>query len=141
MRRIEKIIFMGTPEFAVPTLKKHIQSNRKPQLVITQPDRKRGRGQKLSQSPIKKLALEYDLEVYQPQSVNISSSLEKIQTYKPDLIITAAFGKILKNNILSIPKYGCINLHPCSCQNIGDLLRSHGRSFMEMQSQAHLFTI
>jgi len=103
---------MGTPDFAVPTLKKLIQGNRKPQLVITQPDRKKGRGQKLSQSPIKELALEHDLEVYQPQSVNISSSLEKIQTYKPDLIITAAFGKILKNNILSTPKYGCINLHP-----------------------------
>ncbi len=112
MRRIEKIIFMGTPEFSVPTLKKLIQDHRTPQLVITQPDRKRGRGQKLKYSPVKKFALEHNLEVYQPQSVNIPSSLEKIQAYKPDLIVTAAFGKILKNKILSIPKNGCINLHP-----------------------------
>ncbi|MDP8241826.1 MAG: methionyl-tRNA formyltransferase [Candidatus Celaenobacter antarcticus] len=112
MKRIEKIIFMGTPEFSVPTLKKLLQDRRKPQLVITQPDRKRGRGQKLSQSPVKEFALEHDLEVYQPHSVNTLSSLEKIQAFEPDLIVTAAFGKILKNKILSIPKYGCINLHP-----------------------------
>jgi len=103
---------MGTPEFAVPALKKLIQDNRTPQLVITQPDRKKGRGQKLSQSPIKELALEHNLEVYQPKSVNTSSSIEKIQECKPDLIVTAAFGKILKDKILSIPKHGCINLHP-----------------------------
>jgi len=90
---------MGTPEFSVPTLKKLIQDHRTPQLVITQPDRKRGRGQKLKYSPVKKFALEHNLEVYQPQSVNIPSSLEKIQAYKPDLIVTAAFGKILKKRL------------------------------------------
>lgn len=112
MRQIERIIFMGTSEFAVPLLKKLIQDHKKPQLVITQPDRKRGRGQKLSYTPIKELALEYDLEVYQPTSVNTPSSLDKIQALKPDLLVTAAYGKILRKKILNIPKYGCINLHP-----------------------------
>ncbi len=112
MRRIERIIFIGTSEFAVPTLEKLIQEHRKPQLVITQPDRKRGRGQKLSYTPVKKIALDNDLEVYQPTSVNITSSLDKIQALKPDLLVTAAYGKILRNKILSIPKYRCINLHP-----------------------------
>jgi methionyl-tRNA formyltransferase len=112
VRQIEKIIFMGTPEFAVLTLKKLIQDHRKPQLVITQPDRKRGRGQKLSYTPVKELALEYDLEVYQPTSVNTPSSFDKIQALKPDMLVTAAYGKILRKKILDIPKYGCINLHP-----------------------------
>ena len=112
MRQIERIIFMGTSEFAVPTLKKLIQDHKKPQLVITQPDRKRGRGQKLSYTPVKELALEYDLEVYQPTSVNTPSSLDKILAFKPDMLVTAAYGKILRKKILNIPKYGCINLHP-----------------------------
>lgn len=112
MRQIERIIFMGTSEFAVPTLKKLIQDHKKPQLVITQPDRKRGRGQKLSYAPVKKIALDNDLEVYQPTSVNTPSSLDKIKALKPDLLVTAAYGKILRKKILNIPKYGCINLHP-----------------------------
>ena len=112
MRQIERIIFMGTSEFAVPTLKKLIQDHKKPQLVITQPDRKRGRGQKLSYTPVKKIALDNDLEVYQPTSVNTPSSLDKIKALKPDLLVTAAYGKILRKKILNIPKYGCINLHP-----------------------------
>jgi len=112
VRQIERIIFMGTSEFAVPTLKKLIQDHKKPQLVITQPDRKRGRGQKLSYTPVKKIALDNDLEVYQPTSVNTPSSLDKIKALKPDLLVTAAYGKILRKKILNIPKYGCINLHP-----------------------------
>jgi len=112
VRRIERIIFMGTSEFAVPTIEKLLQDHRKPQLVIMQPDRKRGRGQKLSYTPVKKIALDNDLEVYQPHSVNIPSSLDKIQALKPDLLVTAAYGKILRNKILNITKFGCINLHP-----------------------------
>lgn len=103
---------MGTPEFAVPALIQLIATNRKPHLVITQPDRKKGRGQKVTFTPVKKIALENNIEVFQPDSVNFSSSLEKINTLNPDLIVTAAYGKILRGRILSIPKYGCINLHP-----------------------------
>ncbi|HEX37383.1 MAG TPA: methionyl-tRNA formyltransferase [Candidatus Cloacimonetes bacterium] len=112
MRSLERIIFMGTPQFAVPTLQALVTNNKKPLLVITQPDRKRGRRQKVSYSPVKKVTLENDLPLIQPESVNRQSVIDEVRSYDPQLIITAAFGKILGKRFLNIADYGCINLHP-----------------------------
>lgn len=112
MRSLDRIIFMGTPEFAVPTLQALVTHNRKPLLVITQPDRKRGRGQRVTYSPIKKISLENNLPLIQPKSVNKQSVIDEIRSCEPQLIITVAYGKFLGKRILNIPDYGCINLHP-----------------------------
>lgn len=105
------IIFMGTPDFAVPSLEKLIE-NYNVTAVFTQPDRPKGRGKKIATSPIKDVALKYNIPVYQPEKIrNNSESIEAIKSLKPDFIIVVAFGQILPKEILEIPKYGCINLH------------------------------
>lgn len=105
------IIFMGTPDFAVPALKKLI-NNFNVQAVFTQPDKAKGRGKKLSISPVKEVALEYNIPVYQPIKIkNNEEIISTIKDIKPDFIIVVAFGQILPKEVLEIPKYGCINLH------------------------------
>lgn len=105
------IIFMGTPDFAVPALKKLI-NNFNVQAVFTQPDKAKGRGKKLSISPVKEVALEYNIPVYQPIKIkNNEEIISTIRDIKPDFIIVVAFGQILPKEVLEIPKYGCINLH------------------------------
>lgn len=106
-----RILFMGTPDFAVPSLKA-IDSKHKVIGVVTQIDRPRGRGQRLQPSPVKAYALEKDIAIYQP--VKLSKEVQfikKFQELKPDLIVTCAFGQILPQSILDIPKYGTINVH------------------------------
>lgn len=106
-----KIIFMGTPEFSVPSLKCLIERHEVIG-VFTQPDRPKGRGNKLTMSPVKEIALKYNIPVYQP--IRIKNDIDMINIIKdlqPDLIIVVAFGQILPKVILDIPKYGCINLH------------------------------
>ncbi|SKA76202.1 methionyl-tRNA formyltransferase [Clostridium sp. USBA 49] len=106
-----KIVFMGTPEFAVPSLK-NLVNNFKVEAVFTQPDRPRGRGQKLSISPVKEEALKYNIPVYQPNKIKKDmESINVLKKINPDFIIVVAFGQILPKEILDIPKYGCINLH------------------------------
>lgn len=107
INRIKNVIFMGTPDFAVPILASLV-----PILVITQPDKKRGRGQKLKFSPVKQYCLCHNLSVFQPQNINREEAIKKIESYHPDLMIAAAYGKIVSQEILNIPKFGCINLHP-----------------------------
>lgn len=103
------IIFIGTPDFAVPSLNKLIESNYNIITVITQPDKKVGRKQELIYSPIKKVALEHNIPLLQPQKVKeITKEIKKLQ---PDIIITAAYGQIIPKDILNIPKFGCINIH------------------------------
>lgn len=105
------IVFMGTPEFAVPSLKGLIE-NHNVTAVFTQPDKPKGRGKKIAFSPVKEEALKHDIEVYQPVKLkNEPELIEKIKSMKPDFIIVVAFGQILTKEILDIPKYGCINLH------------------------------
>jgi methionyl-tRNA formyltransferase len=102
---------MGTPEFAVPSLKILIEKFCV-KAVFTQPDRPRGRGNKITMSPIKKIALENNIPVIQPIKLrNDTESMEYIKKLKPDFIIVVAFGQILPKEVLDIPKYGCINLH------------------------------
>lgn len=103
-----KIVFMGTPEFAVPVLEGLIK-NYDVVLVVTQPDKKVGRKQILTSSPIKQVALKHQLPVFQPE--HIKKDYEMIKEAKPDLIITCAYGQIIPENILNIPKIDCFNVH------------------------------
>lgn len=108
--QINNIIFMGTPDFAVPCLDK-LHQNYNVTAVITQPDRPKGRGQHLAKSPVKVYAEEHDLPVYQPEKIKTAEFTEKLRQMQPDLIIVVAFGQILSQEILDIPKFGCINVH------------------------------
>lgn len=105
-----KTIFMGTPDFAVPSLQvtRDITDLR---AIFTQPDKKRGRGQKISFSPVKEFANEYGIDVYQPKTLRDSEVIDCVNTISPDLIVVVAYGKILPREILKIPRYGCINVH------------------------------
>ena len=103
---------MGTPQFSVPTLLKLVNSNYTPKLVITKPDRPAGRNLKINFSPVKEVALKYNLPLYQPNNINDNTSYEFIKQYEPDLIITVAFGEFLKKKIRLLPTYFAINLHP-----------------------------
>ncbi len=103
-----KIVFMGTPEFAVPIFKA-LAENYNVVAVVTQPDKKQGRKQILTPSPIKKISALYNIPILQP--IKIKDEYQKIIDYKPDLIITCAYGQILPEEILNYPKYKCINVH------------------------------
>lgn len=102
---------MGTPDFAVPCLEKLISSSDEIVGVFTQPDKKKGRGYVLTPSPIKELALKYNIPVYQPNSLKSEETYKLILSLKPELMIVVAYGKILPGNILKIPPMGCINVH------------------------------
>ncbi|EHK2364115.1 MAG: methionyl-tRNA formyltransferase [Clostridium perfringens] len=106
-----KIVFMGTPDFAVPSLKSLINEFGV-EAIFTQPDRPKGRGKKLGMSPVKEVALEHNIPVYQPLRLkNEPETIEELKNMEPDFIIVVAFGQILPKEVLDIPKYGCINLH------------------------------
>ena len=105
------IVFMGTPEFALPTLEKIYNSSHSILSVITQPDRPKGRGQKHVDSPIKKFALENNLPLLQPATVNTKEFIASLLENRPDYIIVVAFGQILSETLLKVPKQFCINLH------------------------------
>jgi len=107
-----KTVFMGTPRFAVPALKALSESIYRPELVITQPDRPRGRRRKLLPPEVKLAAEELSIPVFQPYDVNLEENLKIIENIKPDLIITVAYGGFLKRGIRKLPPFGCINLHP-----------------------------
>ena len=105
-----KVIFMGTPDFAVPTLEALIEKH-EVLAVVTQPDKPKGRGKKMVFPVIKEKALEHNITVYQPQKVKTPEFVEILKSYHPDIMVVVAFGQILSEEILNIPKYGCINVH------------------------------
>lgn len=106
-----KIVFMGTPDFAVPSLEALIEKFGV-EAVFTQPDRPRGRGKKMVFSPVKEVAVKHDIKVFQPEKLKDDrEAVEYLKELKPDFIIVVAFGQILTKEVLDIPKYGCINLH------------------------------
>lgn len=108
------IIFMGTPDFAVPVLELLYKTKKHNiQAVFTQPDKPKGRGYKLTPPPVKVLALEHNTPVFQPNSLKNGGEeyVEKIKEFNPDCIVVAAYGKILPKSVLDIPKYGCVNVH------------------------------
>ena len=102
---------MGTPEFAVPSLEMLIREGYKIVAVITQPDKPKGRGNKMNAPPVKEFALQNDLEVLQPNKIKTLEFVEQIRALKPDLLVTAAYGKILSKDLLEVPPLGCINVH------------------------------
>ena len=104
------VVFMGTPEFAVPTLEALVKEHNV-SAVVTQPDRPKGRGKKMMFSAVKEKALEYGLTVYQPEKVKDSDFVQVLKELAPDIMVVVAFGQILSEEILNIPKYGCINVH------------------------------
>lgn len=110
-RRDLKVIFMGTPEFAGTNLKALIDAGYIIVLVLCQPDKPVGRKHILTAPPVKVIAQENGIEVYQPDTLKTDEALSRVQSYDADLIVTAAYGKILPKAILDLPKYGCINCH------------------------------
>ena len=106
-----KFVFMGTPDFAVPSLKALVEKGHTVSLVLTQPDRPKGRGKHEVFSPVKEAAVSLGIPVYQPQNLRGEEQEEKLKAEAPDVIAVAAFGQILPKNILELPKYGCVNVH------------------------------
>lgn len=106
-----KIVYMGTPEFAVPALRALFEKGYEIPIVISQTDKPKGRGNKLQQTPVKELAISLGLNVHQPEKVNDTETIELIKSVQPDFIIVAAYGQILQEELLSIPKYECLNIH------------------------------
>lgn len=106
-----KLVFMGTPDFAVPTLKALIDSEHEVAAVITQPDKPKGRGKEMQPTPVKAAALAAGLPVYQPLKVRDEKFVAQLAAWQPDAIIVAAFGQLLPKSIIDMPKYGCINVH------------------------------
>ncbi len=107
-----KIVFMGTPEFSLPSLKAIFEKGYEILAVVTQPDRPKGRGRKVQPPPVKVLAEELGLPVIQPEDASEKDFIEKIRSLKPDLIVVVAYGQILKKELLEIPHLGAINAHP-----------------------------
>lgn len=106
-----RIVFMGTPEFAVPSLRQLIADGHEIVCVLTQPDKPKNRGMKLMPSPVKVVAMEHQIEFYQPVTLKSGEALERLSALKPELIVVAAYGKILPKEILDLPRLGCINVH------------------------------
>jgi len=105
------IVFFGTPRFAVPALEALAESNEQVTLVVTQPDRRRGRGRKESMPAVKASAREKGIEVIQPANVNDSRSMERLRQECPEFMVVVAYGRILRRELLDIPSRGCINVH------------------------------
>lgn len=106
-----KVVYMGTPDFAVGPLKAMIDAGHEVVLVVTQPDKKKGRGKEMQFTPVKECALEHNIEVFQPVKIKDAQSVEVLRKYDADIFVVAAFGQILSKEILDMPKYGCINIH------------------------------
>jgi methionyl-tRNA formyltransferase len=110
MSRKTKIVFMGSPDFSLPSLRV-LRENYPVVGVVTQPDRAAGRGRELRLPPVKKLALEMEIPVIQPEKLRLPEAMEQLRAWAPDLIVVAAFGQILRQEVLNLPKFGCINVH------------------------------
>ena len=106
-----RIIFAGTPDFAAPALAALIEAGHKIVLVLTQPDRPSGRGMKLKASPVKELALQHGIEVFQPETLKDASAKSRIEEASADVMIVAAYGLIIPTNVLNMPRLGCYNIH------------------------------
>ncbi len=106
-----RIVFFGTPSFAVPSLDALIKSGKSIAAVVTQPDKRKGRGHLLSQSPVKEVAMSKGIQVLQPLTMRDEDFLNILMDIKPEIIIVVAYGKIIPKRILELPKYNCINVH------------------------------
>ena len=111
MQKSLNMVFMGTPDLAATVLGSLLESGYPVKAVVTQPDKPKGRGKALACSPVKELAVENGIPVLQPERAKDEAFIEELRTYAPDIIVVAAYGKILPKSILDMPKYGCINVH------------------------------
>ena len=106
-----RVIFMGTPDFSVGTLEAIIEAGHEVALVVTQPDKPKGRGKTMQYTPVKECALSHGIEVFQPVKIRETANIEYLRKFNADIIIVVAFGQILSKSILDMPRYGCINVH------------------------------
>ncbi|MDD3363598.1 MAG: methionyl-tRNA formyltransferase [Syntrophomonas sp.] len=106
-----KIVFMGTSDFAIPSMAKIIDSQHEIVGVVTQPDRPKGRGKKVMSSPIKDLALEHNLDIFQPARIRDEDSIDTLRNWESDIIVVVSYGQIIPSEILDSPRLGCINVH------------------------------
>ena len=106
-----RIVFAGTPDFAVPALQSLVDAGHAPVAVYTQPDRPAGRGRKLQHGPVKRAALNHDLPVYQPGTLRDETVQSELAALRPDLMIVVAYGLLLPPQVLALPRLGCVNLH------------------------------
>ena len=102
---------MGTPDFAAGALRALIEAGHQVAAVVTQPDKPKGRGKEMQMTPVKACALQYDIPVFQPVKVRAPEAVETLRGYGADVFVVAAFGQILSEEILSMPRYGCLNIH------------------------------
>jgi methionyl-tRNA formyltransferase len=113
-----RLVFMGTPDFAVPTLKALLDHGHTVLAIVTQPDRPKGRGKRLTAPLVKELARERRIEVLQPENASEESFCDRIRAKEPDLIVVVAFGQILKKRLLDIPRWGVVNVHASLLPNL-----------------------
>ena len=106
-----RVVFMGTPDFAAASLQKLIEENYDIAGVFTQPDKPKGRGMEMSFSPVKELALKHDLPVFQPEKMRDGTALQIVRDLNPDILVVVAYGRILPDDILAVPKFGAVNVH------------------------------
>ncbi len=106
-----RVIFMGTPDFSVGVLERLLQAGHEIPLVVTQPDKPKGRGKAMQYPPVKEAALSHGLEVYQPRRIRETECVEYLRGYEADIAVVVAFGQILTKEVLELPKFGCINVH------------------------------
>ena len=111
MKSIDRLVFAGTPEFASTILLRMIDAGVAPVAIYTQPDRRSGRGKKLSPSSVKTLGLHHEIPVEQPENFREAATIERLADYRPDLVVVAAYGLILPGPVLSLPVFGCVNVH------------------------------
>ena len=110
--KFPSVIFFGTPEFAVPSLKRLSESNFPLKLVVTQPDRARGRGRKVSSSPVKKVATTLELPVYQPEKIRSAEAVSSVQSEGADCLVVVAYGQIIPPELIEMTPMGAVNIHP-----------------------------
>lgn len=106
-----KVVFMGTPDFAVGALEALIEAGHEITAVVTQPDKPKGRGKEMQMTPVKACAMKHGIEVFQPVKIKAAEAVRELQKYEADIFVVAAFGQILSKEILEMPKYGCVNIH------------------------------
>ena len=106
-----KVIFMGTPDFSVGTLEALVEAGHEVCLVVTQPDKPKGRGKEMQFTPVKEAAVKHGIEVYQPRKIREPECVEKLKQYNADIMVVVAFGQILPKEILEMTSYGCVNVH------------------------------
>ena len=106
-----KVIFMGTPDFSVGTLEALVEAGHEVVLAVTQPDKPKGRSKELQFPPVKECAVKHGIPVFQPRRIKTPEAIEELKKYPADIYIVAAFGQILSQEILDLPKYGCLNIH------------------------------